>query len=160
MSLTELLDNVEVIKDWVIPIYRDGQWTTVELNKYFYDISVYLSIHRIQDLLKMGNGVHILKDRKGITFTLDFDMLNKLYKITRDERWNLFQWGKMIPMPKPEIVINPGRESSAKKAEPKVDNSAFSELEKAVIKQWNTILSKEDVVNIVHEVIKDLKSKK
>jgi hypothetical protein len=54
MSLTEMLDSIPELENGMVPIYKDGEWTAIPLRKYFYDISAYLSIQKIKDLILPG----------------------------------------------------------------------------------------------------------
>lgn len=145
MSLTELLDNIPNLEEWMVPVYKNGERTAVPLRKYFYDISVFLWVKRIEHLFRMWPGVNISKWKDGIKFYVDIDMLDKRYLITRDTKWLLYQFNKQIPIPKPEIVMQAPVEKIWQKVDKANDDleKRVAELEKMVIKLNNQLQSKE-----------------
>jgi hypothetical protein len=134
-----MLDTIPNLENWMVPIYKDWERTAIPLHKYFYDISVFLSVNKIQDLLHMGNWVHILKDRRWIKFSVDLDMLDKRYLINKDSRWQLHQMNKYIPIPKPEVTITSPVQKIWEKPSKKEAalEARVAELEKIIIKHSN-----------------------
>lgn len=138
MSLTEMLDSTPDLENWMVPIYKDWERTAISLKKYFYDISVFLSVDRIKELFKMGPGVLISKDRNGIKFYIDAEMLDKRYLINKDPSWKLFQFNRYIPIPKNETTRVMAKEIVGKPKKSVNDlEDRVTELEKIVIKLMN-----------------------
>jgi len=161
MSITEMLDNVPDLEEGMVPVFKNWERTAIPLKKYFHDVSVFLSVNRIQDLFKMGSGIKINKDRNGIKFSLDYSTIDPRYFLTRAPDWLIFQNNKNIPMPKPEITISPAKEKIGKKPE-KVESpdltSKVSEIESTILRMGNQIMSKGELTELIKTVIKDLQS--
>ena len=107
MALTELLDNVPVLENGMVPVYKDWERTAIPLRKYFHDISVFLWTKRIEHLFHMGPGVNIMKDKKWLKFYVDLEMLDKRYALYNDPSWKLLQWRQFVRLPKPETTQAP-----------------------------------------------------
>ena len=110
MALTELLDEVPVLENWMVPVYKNWLRTAVPLKKYFHDISVFLWTKRIEHLFSMWPGVNITKDKNWLKFFVDLDMLDKRYMLYKDPSGKLYQHQKNISVPKEETLQSrPGR---------------------------------------------------
>lgn len=145
MSLTEMLDNIPTLEEWMVPVYKAWERTAVPLRKYFYDISVFLGSKRIEHLFHMWPGVNITKDQKGLKFYVDVDMLDRRYLLNKWPNGQLFQFNKHISIPKPEIVMGQVPEKIWQKADSKANaklEERVAELEKLVIKLQNQLNDK------------------
>jgi len=137
MSLTEMLDNIPDLENGMVPVYKDWERTAISLKKYFYDISVFLSVDRIKELFKMWPWVLISKDKNWMKFFIDVEMLDKRYLINQDPRWQLFQLNRYIPIPKQEIVRAAPTEKIGIPTNDKALEDRVAELERTVIRLMN-----------------------
>jgi len=131
-----MLDTIPNLENWMVPVYKDWEWTAIPLRKYFYDISVFLWVKRIEHLFHMGPGINITKDKTWLKFYVDIDMLDKRYLLSRDQSWQLYQFNKHINIPKPEAIKQAPVEKIAQKSDPKIEalEKRIQELEKFVIR--------------------------
>lgn len=128
------------LENGTILIVKDGEWTPYKLSKLFYDVSSALNVNRLEWLFGTWQGIYIKKDNNSLSFNIDMNILDKHYSIVRDDKWNLYQWWKMIPLPKIDIVQPKQPEIIWKKKEDEDLEKRVAELEKIVIKLQNKIL--------------------
>ena len=139
MWMTEMLDNIPELEEGMVPVFKWGERTAIPLRKYFYDISVFLWVKRIEHLFISWTGINIHKDKNGLKIATNFKHLDDRYLIYQDWQWNIFQNNKQIRLPKPHITMPAKVETIWKK--PDVKNTKLearvAELESIVIMLLN-----------------------
>lgn len=140
-----MLDNVPVLEEGMVPIYKWWERTAIPLRKYFYDISVFLWIKRIEHLFQPGTWVNVHKDKNGIKFATNFKHLDSRYIIQQDDKGNLYQNWNQIRLPKREIVVQAPTEKLGAKPDKSNEDleKRVAELEKMVISLNNQLQSKD-----------------
>lgn len=146
MSLTEMLDNLPTLEEGMVPIFKWWEWTAIPLRKYFYDISVFLWIKRIEHLFQSGTWVNVHKDKNGIKLAANLTHLDSRYLIKQDAGGNIYQNWKRIKLPQSEIIYQSKQPETIGKKPDKSQvelEERVAELEKMVIKLNNQLQSKD-----------------
>lgn len=147
MSITEMLDNIPSLEEGMVPVYKWWERTAIPLRKYFYDISVFLWIKRIEHLFQNGTGINITKDKSWIKISSNFKHLDGRYIIQQDKQGNIYQNNKQIRLPKGEVIVHAPIEKIWQKTETSdttVLEWRVAELEKTVIMLLNNQLQSND----------------
>jgi hypothetical protein len=143
MWMAEMLDEVPELEEGMVPVFKWGIRTAIPLRKYFYDISVFLWVKRIEHLFQNGTGINVARGKNGIKISVNFHHLDDRYIIKQDPQGNIWQNGKQIRLPKPHT---PARQTSEViGVKPVVVDTKLeervSELEKIIIRLNNQLQS-------------------